>query len=696
MWNPGLPAFAAALSLKNAASSAVPESSKAKRKRPKFIRQVTCQVCADVANDHIHYGAIACYSCRAFFRRGVNTNSPYYCSQTKQCPISRHTRKHCQYCRFQKCLDIGMKATWVMTDDEKTEKKKKAMEKRVAKAHKDATKTGGGGESDGRRRSSSASAFQADGAMSSAGSSCGDPSPQMPDLVASPSPHTPSDPTAEQPFSPPSCHIKSNPYSPAFSGVHIKSNPYSPAMSTSAYSPSQSSPPAHAMGRILMNAAESYREMGMNAMQRSPFHNLPGRSSSSNYCTPPNNSAGLVQAAAQWHSRHLYHGREMAEQRSEERIVTPPFTPSPPPPGRSSEPGPYAVDLLPVPPIDETTLQQDMAQEEYDDNEQYGADDDERIRELKREVKEEWLSPMDLSPCSRSSDEEYSPAPDVSYFLHMASPPDLARSHLVLSLTVEELHLIHRISGAENTAMNHIPVSRLLLQAFVKAAQTGQTVPHKFCLEGYTTAMKRIIHFAKQLPYFTSLSDEDQKNILLANQDMIVNIKSARVLRPGVNLRDQLIHVTGKQPEASIVAYNPAQPETRMGYRQIFSVPWACHIEHEDKYRDLMESIFHLRMDQSSASLMMVIVLFSTGGLGAKLMDAKRCIGNQEFFVHMLYRYLSSTIGRPNAVQLLPKYIHLISQLEEMVKIIKGKKLEGIEECESLDESVIELDRMDS
>jgi hypothetical protein len=36
------------------------------------------QVCGDVANDHIHYGAIACYSCRAFFRRGVNANSPYY------------------------------------------------------------------------------------------------------------------------------------------------------------------------------------------------------------------------------------------------------------------------------------------------------------------------------------------------------------------------------------------------------------------------------------------------------------------------------------------------------------------------------------------------------------------------------------------------------------------------------------------
>ena len=62
---------------------------KPKRKRPKFIRKVECQVCGDTANDHIHYGAIACYSCRAFFRRGVNSNAPYYCSQSKTCSITK-------------------------------------------------------------------------------------------------------------------------------------------------------------------------------------------------------------------------------------------------------------------------------------------------------------------------------------------------------------------------------------------------------------------------------------------------------------------------------------------------------------------------------------------------------------------------------------------------------------------------------
>ncbi len=81
------------MSVASAASASNKSPTKPKRKRPKFIRKVTCQVCGDVANDHIHYGAIACYSCRAFFRRGVNTNAPYYCSQNKQCPITKCVHK---------------------------------------------------------------------------------------------------------------------------------------------------------------------------------------------------------------------------------------------------------------------------------------------------------------------------------------------------------------------------------------------------------------------------------------------------------------------------------------------------------------------------------------------------------------------------------------------------------------------------
>ena len=57
------------------------------------------------------------------------------------------------------------------------------------------------------------------------------------------------------------------------------------------------------------------------------------------------------------------------------------------------------------------------------------------------------------------------------------------------------------------------------------------------------------------------------------------------------------------------------------------------------------------------------------------LKDTAGAIRNQEFFVQLLYRYLCSTVGKPNAVQLLPKYMYLIAQLEEMAQIMITKRL---------------------
>ena len=96
-----------------------------RRKREKFIRRVTCHVCGDVANDHNHYGAKACYSCRAFFRR-CRAKVQFVCANPdKNCAININTRKVCPYCRYQKCLAVGMRPDFVMTEEDKKERREK-------------------------------------------------------------------------------------------------------------------------------------------------------------------------------------------------------------------------------------------------------------------------------------------------------------------------------------------------------------------------------------------------------------------------------------------------------------------------------------------------------------------------------------------------------------------------------------------
>merc|ERR1712130_786877 len=82
------------------------ESRRQPKKQQKLSRN--CSVCSGPAASHVHYGAVSCYSCRAFFRRGIG--KPYCCVEGKgDCTIDFTSRRSCQWCRFDKCLRVGMR-----------------------------------------------------------------------------------------------------------------------------------------------------------------------------------------------------------------------------------------------------------------------------------------------------------------------------------------------------------------------------------------------------------------------------------------------------------------------------------------------------------------------------------------------------------------------------------------------------------
>ncbi|VDD96457.1 unnamed protein product [Enterobius vermicularis] len=66
-----------------------------------------CAVCSDRAVCQ-HYGARTCEGCKGFFKRTVQKKAQYVCTGNKNCTIDKRFRSRCQYCRFQKCLAVGM------------------------------------------------------------------------------------------------------------------------------------------------------------------------------------------------------------------------------------------------------------------------------------------------------------------------------------------------------------------------------------------------------------------------------------------------------------------------------------------------------------------------------------------------------------------------------------------------------------
>merc|ERR1712178_470092 len=67
-----------------------------------------CPVCGDKVSGY-HYGLLTCESCKGFFKRTVQNKKVYTCVADRSCVIDKTQRKRCPYCRFEKCLSVGMK-----------------------------------------------------------------------------------------------------------------------------------------------------------------------------------------------------------------------------------------------------------------------------------------------------------------------------------------------------------------------------------------------------------------------------------------------------------------------------------------------------------------------------------------------------------------------------------------------------------
>ncbi|KAF2356984.1 Zinc finger nuclear hormone receptor-type [Trinorchestia longiramus] len=96
-----------------------------------FIEGSQRSICGDVAKS-MHFGGLCCDSCKAFFRRSVQSDGfrHFKCSGDNHCIISIASRKFCKLCRFNKCEKVGMVREWVMSEEERIQLMKSRLNKK--------------------------------------------------------------------------------------------------------------------------------------------------------------------------------------------------------------------------------------------------------------------------------------------------------------------------------------------------------------------------------------------------------------------------------------------------------------------------------------------------------------------------------------------------------------------------------------
>ncbi|CAF3987455.1 unnamed protein product [Adineta steineri] len=97
----------------------------------KKVEGLICSICEGLAHGY-NFDAITCESCKAFFRRNaLKADGISKCRiNNGQCKITVSTRKQCKACRLAKCFQNGMRADWILTDEERSNKRLKIEENR--------------------------------------------------------------------------------------------------------------------------------------------------------------------------------------------------------------------------------------------------------------------------------------------------------------------------------------------------------------------------------------------------------------------------------------------------------------------------------------------------------------------------------------------------------------------------------------
>ncbi|CAH8608981.1 unnamed protein product [Dicrocoelium dendriticum] len=96
-------------------------------------RNKQCSVCGDMAMGY-NFGAVACESCKAFFRRTARKNKPSVCLFNEECVIGVTTRRFCSHCRLKKCFSVGMKTCLILDEKAKRERHEKISRNRLTRS----------------------------------------------------------------------------------------------------------------------------------------------------------------------------------------------------------------------------------------------------------------------------------------------------------------------------------------------------------------------------------------------------------------------------------------------------------------------------------------------------------------------------------------------------------------------------------
>jgi len=248
---------------------------------------------------------------------------------------------------------------------------------------------------------------------------------------------------------------------------------------------------------------------------------------------------------------------------------------------------------------------------------------------------------------------------------------------VINTFTLQETLFIEQLTAIDERVRFQVPMEVSHGKSFLECAVTGSPLSQMTIMHAYQTCIKRIVRFANSLQDFVELPPDDMQKLLVHNTVSIINIKIARWLNEGTDLKAQMFLLgtgTDLYQEALDTGRLTEDLNMKVGYSDIFISPWCCDSSHEDRYEKLIGDMSKLEMDSTTVVLLSVMSLFFTDP-EQQVSSASSILSHQRKFSLLLQRYLLQSKGKDRTPELFLQYQESLKNLHEMAEILINKRL---------------------
>lgn len=599
-----------------------------------------CKVCNEPAAKHVHYGAMTCFSCRAFFRRSIQnkTAATYVCRRSKNCEINLRTRKNCQFCRYARCIGVGMKPTWVLSEEERHRRFRKNRDKGEPGAGPGSSKQGGGYP---------------------AGTSA-DPGPQFGQEFSLDSGNLEGEALLAGVLEQTERFGDNNiPVILEKPKVVIKQEKQTgsvePLAPAEFFTELQSGPCTFPPQQQILVKRESCGEGMERAGQQMLVYSQPGQQQQQ----VSRASLVPVQPGLQHHS-----------------VVQQSLAPSPAKLSVIVQPGPRPA-VVTTAQYHQPTLQhnnlslvsnQQTMQFLPDTSFPLAMESFNKVRGASRaDITEDWDSNYEDDVFSSDEDEGAA-----------AIAREILRNEPEIKFTAGEQQHLEMLVQHHHERYRSVNFGEELIKEMIMCSMFGIPVSTSAAINGYRLSVERITRIAHNLEFFTDLSKTDQNNLLKENADLLVNLRGAIFFDSKKKGVDQVLISMGIDDLQTIkTMFTPLLKENSMkhiDYKTFNSIQTVANPAVESRYSFLQAKVAELiDGDDILTVLTTYIILFSADF--CSLVDTRRVEQTQDRYLRMLQRYIYSREPRRVACTNFANVLGAMTFLREMADIKKSRAI---------------------